>query len=106
MMDQNLGKIAIDAPVSIFIGIGNRTAGDFAPDAHVVELASHCTQAALNITETFTVSQLGKGHAQKLIKACERANAVIAVVSINAATKFLNREKVHDLGKYALAIVH
>ena len=105
-MDKELGKIAIDAPVSILIGMGYRTAGYFSPDAHVIKLAPHCTQAALDVTKTFAVCQLGKGHAQKLIEACKRANVIITVVSINAATKFFNGEKAHDLGKYGLAIVH
>ena len=66
-MNQNLGKITVEAPVSVFIGIGNRTARDFAPNAHMIKLVSHCAQAALDITKTFTVGKLGKGHAQELI---------------------------------------
>ena len=101
-----MGKITVDAPVSVFIGIGNRTARDFALYAHVIKLVSHCTQAALNVTKTLTVGELGKGHAQELIQTCERANAIISVVSINATTKFFNGEKAHNLGKYGLAIIH
>ncbi len=106
LMDKELGKIAIDSPVSILVGLGNRTSGNFAPDAHVKKLASHYTQAALDVTKTFTVCQLGKGNAQKLIETCKRTIAIILVVSLNTATKLFNGEKTHDLRKYSLAIIH
>jgi hypothetical protein len=86
--------------------MGYRTAGDFSFDAHVIKLSTHCTKAALDSTKTFAICQLGEGHAQKLIKTCKRANAIIAVISINAPTKFFDWEKAHDLGKYGLAIIH
>jgi single-strand DNA-binding protein len=43
------------------------------------------------------IGQLSKGHTKKLIKTCERANTVITVVTINALTKFFNREEIHYL---------
>jgi hypothetical protein len=105
-MNKGLSKITIDAPVSVFIGISYRRARDFTPNAHVVKLFSHSSQAAFNIAKRFAISQLSKSHTHELIKACKRANAVIAVVAINASTKFFNRQGIHDLRKYGLSIVH
>ena len=105
-MNQDLSKITIYAPVSIFISIGNGATGDFTPDPHVVKLLSHSPKTAFNISKALAISKLSKSHTKQLIKTCKRANAVIAVVAINASTKFFNRNKVHDLGEYGLTIVH
>ena len=60
----------------------------------------------MNWGTSFKISQLYKGHAQKLIKTNKRANAIFSVVSINATTKFLDGDKTHDLRKYGLTVRH
>jgi hypothetical protein len=40
-MDQGLGKVALDTPVSLFIRISQSASGDLATDAHVIKLILH-----------------------------------------------------------------
>jgi hypothetical protein len=42
-MDQGLGKVVVDTPVSLFIRIGQRASGDLTTDAHVIKLILHGT---------------------------------------------------------------
>jgi hypothetical protein len=53
----------------------------------MVELLTHCPKTTDNVAKTFSVGQLGKGHAQKLIKTCKSANPMIAVVFGNDSAK-------------------
>jgi len=55
MMDENLRKVTICPPVSIFSGINNCTAGYFAPDSYVVKLLFHGAEATFNITEALAI---------------------------------------------------
>ena len=69
LIDEQLGKVGIDAPIATFVGIGQRAARDLAANACVVQLLFKCSQTALDITQVFPDSRLRKGHAQKLIVA-------------------------------------
>jgi len=68
-MNQGVGKIAIYAPVSFFIGIGQCAARDMVPDTHVIQLLFHRAQTAFDVTEAVAVSELSKCHARELVKA-------------------------------------
>ena len=37
-MNEQLGKVGVDAPISIFVGIGQSAAGDLAAKTRVVKL--------------------------------------------------------------------
>ena len=63
------------------VGICQSISGYFAPDAHVVELVLLCTQTGVDIPQTFSVGQLGKGHAEKLIQAGKFLYFVVAMIS-------------------------
>jgi len=58
--NEALSKIGVDAPVALFVGIGQSTAGHFATKAHVVQLGLLSPQTGFDITEAFTISKLGK----------------------------------------------
>jgi hypothetical protein len=49
--DQNLREIREDSPVTIFVGVGQCGAGDFAAEASMVELAAQRSEARLDITK-------------------------------------------------------
>ena len=106
LMDEDLRKVAVNAPVSSLIGIGQGGARDFTAYSHVVKLLVHGSQATFNVAQAFAISQLGKGHTQELIVTCKRANTVIAVISVNTMTKFGHWEEVHDLREYGFSLVH
>ena len=105
-MDQDLGKVAVNPPIPVFIGISQGAAGDLTSDPNMVELLLHSAQTALDIAKTFAIGQLGKCHAEKLIIACKRARAVVTVISIDALTEFLLGQKIDYLGENRLTLVH
>jgi len=65
--DQSLGKVCIDSPVAGFIRISQGGARDRAAEPHMVELATNRSQAGFDIPQALAVSQLRKGHGEKLI---------------------------------------
>jgi len=68
-VDQDLSKLGVDAPVSNLVGIGKGISRDLSSDAHVIESLLSCPQTDLDVSETFSVGELGKGHAQELVPA-------------------------------------
>jgi len=61
-------EIHVDAAVALLVGIGQRTLGDVASYAQVVELGLMGAQTGFDVAQTFAVSQLCESHAQKLIE--------------------------------------
>jgi len=68
-VDQDLGQIGIDSPVSSLVGVGQTAAGNSASQSHVVEFAPDRTQSRFDISQALPISQLGKGHAEELLPA-------------------------------------
>jgi hypothetical protein len=87
------GKIAIDSPISVFVGIRNGTAGDIASDSDMIKLLLRGTKTTLNVPEAFTIGELGESHAQKLIKTREGTHSPVATVEFHATIKFLFGKK-------------
>ena len=69
MADEELSEIGVDLPRAHLIGMGESVARDPAADAHVVEFLLGCSEADLDVSETFAISELGKGQAEKLLPA-------------------------------------
>jgi len=56
----------------------------------VIEFPLSRTQTCLDISETFPIGQLGKGHAKELAPAGKVFDRVVTVVSLNAFLEFVN----------------
>ena len=67
-LDQAHREIHIDAAVALLVGIGQRTLGDVASYAQMVELGLMSAQTGFDVAQTLAVSQLCESHAQKLIE--------------------------------------
>jgi hypothetical protein len=72
----------------------------------MVKLCVHGPQAALYVTQAFPVGQLSESHTQELIKACKRADAVVAFIPLDTPPELSLRQKVDDLGENGLSLVH
>ena len=61
-----------------------------------VHIFEHCCLTNINkgrrLPQAFPVSELGKGHAEKLVSAGKAFDLVIAVVSCDAVAKFADRK--------------
>ena len=69
MANEELSKIGVDLPGTHLIGMGESVARDPAADAHMVELLLGGSEANLDISEAFAMSELGKGQVEKLVAA-------------------------------------
>jgi len=104
--DEDLGEIGKDAPVAIFIGIGQRAAGGGLADAGVVEFGAEGHQAGFDVAQTFAPGQLGKRQHEELFISGELADAAVAVVTGDTLVELVFGEEVEELGEDGATFVH
>src|ERR1039458_3266462 len=97
--NQHLCQIAIDTPVSVFVGVGQRRARNLPADSQMIKLSRYGPQARLHIPQTLTMSQLSKRHAEPLIPTGESAQVEVSAVSRNTCLKLAVGNEVHQLGE-------
>jgi hypothetical protein len=90
LADKDLGKVGIDSPISDLVGVSQGIARDLSSKAHVIEFPLGRTQTCLDVSETFPIGQLSKGHAKELAPAGKVFDLVVTVVSLNAFLEFVN----------------
>jgi hypothetical protein len=106
VLDQALGEVGVDTPVSRLVGIGQRRTLDLLLHAHVVELGRLRREADFDVAQALAIRQLCEGHHAELIGTCHGLYVAIAVIAIDDAMEGLPREKVHELSEQRLADVH
>ena len=104
--DQDMSQLRIDTPVAVLVGLGQGAARNGPSDSSVIEFRAERSQTGFDIAQTVAKSQLRKGHAEKLIEAGKRSDAMIATVALNALLKGKRWEPGHDLGKNGVAYIH
>jgi hypothetical protein len=63
-------------------------------------------QTGFDVAETFSEGKLGKSHAEKLVQTSEALNLVMAAVALHTSAELVQRQKIHELGKYSSSLVH
>lgn len=105
--DEDLGKLRVDSPVALFIGVGQCIATDArTAESHVVQPGLHGTQAGLDVAEALAVGQLGECQGEELVHAGEALDFALAGIARDTAMKRLQREQSHDLGEDSAAGIH
>jgi len=104
--DEDLGEIGKDAPVAIFIGIGQSAAGGGLADAGVVEFRAEGCQAGFDVAQTFAPRQLGERQHEELFISAEFADAAVAVVTGDTLVELVLGEEVEELGEDGATFVH
>ena len=104
--NEDLCKIAVNPPRPRFVGVGERTAGNLASDASMIEFGLHYAQTRLDIAQTLPICQLREGHAEKLIETREPPSSMIALIAFDALIEFLAGKRVHQLRKNRSSFVH
>jgi hypothetical protein len=94
-LDQHVSKVGVDAPISFFVGIGQRASRNGAADPCMIKLGLHGPQACLDVAKTLPISQLSEGHAKELIETRKTLNPVLPSISVNTFVEFVFRKKVH-----------
>jgi hypothetical protein len=105
-LDQDVGEVGPDAKGALFVGVGHGVAGGGRTHSHVPEFGLMGAQTTFDIAQTLAGGQLGEGHAQVLVHAGEVLDIAFAVVSPDAAGELGVREKLHNLGKDGLSLIH
>ncbi len=103
---QYLGKVGIDAPVPFLIGFGQSASSDAAPNAHMITSGRNGSKTGLDITQAFTIGQLGEGHAEILVPAGECSHSLISLISRNTPSEFMHGENIHKLREDQPAGIH
>jgi len=104
--DEPLRQRGIDAPVAFAVGVGQRAVSDGGAKPQPIELVVPGAQADLDVGQAIPISELGKGHGQKLIPAGEVMDSMVAVIALNTATKLFGVNPVRELRKNCLSSVH
>ncbi len=104
--NQDLGKVRVDAPVAMLVGIGQGASGDFAADAHMIEPSPQGAKTGLDVPKTLSVSELSKSHTQELVPARKGSNSIVARIAFYACSKFVPGKKIHQLGENGSALIH
>jgi hypothetical protein len=56
--DQDLGKVRVDPPVAVFVGIGKSAPGDDAAKARVVKFLLKGVEADFDVSQALAIGQL------------------------------------------------
>lgn len=67
--DEGLSEIGVKSPIPVLIGVGKGISRNFPTDAQMIKPPLGCPQTSLDISQTFPIGQLGKGHAEILVPA-------------------------------------
>jgi len=106
MLKVVMRDVGVNAPISLFVGIGNGRTRYPAADAHVIQLLLLGTEARFDVSQTFPVGELRERHAVILIEAGEALYLEVAAIPYHALPEGPDRHEVHDLRKNELADMH
>jgi hypothetical protein len=104
--NQMLGEVAVDAPITRCVGIGQSVTGYIAADTEMIELRTMGSQASFDVAQALSPCELRERHAQILVEAGEVLDLVLAAVTSDATPKGRQRQVLHDLSENEFALVH
>jgi len=84
LADQDMGKIAVDAPVADLVRMSQGIARNVSPKAHVIELLLVAPETSLDIAEAFAIRELGEAHTKELVPTRKGLDLVLAPISVDA----------------------
>src|SRR5208283_2204187 len=106
LLDEDVSEVGEDAPVAVFIGIGQRAAGGGLADASVIEFRAEGCQTGFDVAQTFTPGQLRERQYEELFVGGEFADAAVAVVTGDTLVELVFGEEVEELGEDGATFVH
>ena len=101
-----MGEVGEDAPVALFIGVGQRAAGDGLAEAGVIEARAEGGQTGFNVAETFASGELGESQDEEMFVSREFADAGVAVLTSDALVELVFGEQLQELGEDRATLVH
>ena len=104
--DQDLSEVGVDAPVAVFVGIGERAPSDDAAKARVLKFLVKGMEADFDVSQALAIGQLSEGHAEELIETGEVVNLSIAVIASDATVELVFGQRVDQLGEDVAIVEH
>lgn len=104
-LDKILCQVVVDAPVLCLIQVGKRGTRDKG-ESGMVQFALESRKGRFIGAKTLLRSELGEAHHHKLVATAELDLMSIAVVSCDALAEDVLWKQRHDLGEYALTLIH
>ena len=102
---ENLGKIGVNAPGTMFVGVSQVRSGDTAADSHSMAMRAEA-QACLDVAQAFAVGQLREAHGQELIARTQTATAPLHWVRTHTSIELRAMEKIENLREDQTPLVH
>jgi hypothetical protein len=66
----------------------------------------HGSKAGFDVSETFAIGELSKGHAEELIETGEGSDTILASIMSHTFVEFVFRQDIHELRKDDSPTVH
>lgn len=104
--NEHLGEIAKDAPIAMFVGVGQGAAADRAAKAGMVQFGPQGPQTGFDIAQAVAARELGEGQAQELIEAGELPNPTVALITANALIELVPRKVIEQLSENRSSLMH
>jgi len=101
-----LCEVGVNTPVAFFVGIGQCAAGDLGAYAHVVELVALGFEAGFDVAQALSIGELRECHGTILVLASKALDVSVAIVSLSATPKGVQRQMIHHLCKNEFACIH
>jgi len=78
-----LSEVAVDAPIADLVGMSQGIARYVSSKAQVIEFLLIASEAGLDVSEAFAISQLSKSHTKELVPAGKGFDLVVAPISFD-----------------------
>src|ERR1039457_3417886 len=104
--DQPLGEVGVDAPVALFVGVGQGAAGGGLTDAGVIEFRAEGRQTGFDVAQTFAPGQLGERQHEELFVSGQLADAEVTVVTGDTLVELVFGQEVEELGEDGATFAH
>ena len=104
--EEDLGEVGEEAPVALFVGIGQRTAGGGLTEAGVIKFWTERGQTGFDVAETFAPGELGESEHEEVFVSGEFADKEVAVVTGDTLVELVLGEEVQELGEDSATFVH
>jgi len=105
LSNENLSESFVDAPIPIFVCIGEIRSDDLPANTHRVAMSA-TIQASFDIPQALPKGDLGEGHGEKLISSGHTLTGSWHGVQIDAALEFLAVQQIENLSEDEASCVH
>ena len=105
LANKDFSERFVNAPVPMFVGVGQVSPGDVPANPHGVEMGA-TSETGFDVPQALPKSNLRKSHCEKLISGGHASAASLHRVKPNTTIELLSVNEVGDLRKYQTSGIH